>query len=86
MHLLRVIHQIDVEDGCMVPLEKGKPRIHLSDLHFDTEFLTDMLALAESFQKLQLDNSQLALLSATFLFQSEYLPEVIFRQKNNSDF
>uniref|UniRef100_A0A914EBW3 Uncharacterized protein n=1 Tax=Acrobeloides nanus TaxID=290746 RepID=A0A914EBW3_9BILA len=75
LYLLHVVHQIDIEDGCLVPMDKNQPRVHFSDLELNRDFLNALLALAESFQKLQLDNAQLALLSATFLIQPEYLPQ-----------
>uniref|UniRef100_A0A915DYQ9 Nuclear receptor domain-containing protein n=1 Tax=Ditylenchus dipsaci TaxID=166011 RepID=A0A915DYQ9_9BILA len=79
IQLLRAIHQVDVVDKCLVTganSETSSSRTPLNEFCIEpTKLVHDLYTLAESFQKLQLDNSQLAVLSAIFVFQAEFLPE-----------
>lgn len=67
--LLRFIHQFDPVESCLIlPDGRNFPK---SDLKTDSEYtevMAELLAQAKSFSTLQLDNRQLALLSALFIY------------------
>ncbi|KAI1718487.1 zinc finger, c4 type (two domains) domain-containing protein [Ditylenchus destructor] len=88
IQFLRTIHQIDTVEKALLsappPSNTKSPnsdsssqsRIKLAELVIEPAALTqDMLILAEAFQDFNLDNAQLAVLSAIFIFQPEFLPE-----------
>uniref|UniRef100_A0A158R507 Nuclear receptor domain-containing protein n=1 Tax=Syphacia muris TaxID=451379 RepID=A0A158R507_9BILA len=67
--LLRFVHQFDPVESCLI-LPRGRefPRSDPRTNYFYTEAMKELLALAKSFSGLQLDNRQLALLSALFIY------------------
>lgn len=88
IQFLRTLHQIDTVERSLVSTPSsystGSPnsdssnrkRIKLADILIEPREITDhLLILANQFSKLELDNAQLALLSAIFVFQPEFLPE-----------
>ena len=81
IQFLRTIHQIDLVEKCLISTnEPTSNKFLLSELLIEpTRLLQDLYTLADSFQKLHLDNAQLAVLSAIFIFQPEFLPDVMNR-------
>lgn len=68
VQLLRVAHQIDVIDEALV--DGNGERTKLSELQLDPQLAKDLLLLAGLFQKLNMDNSQLAVLSLALLYEA----------------
>jgi len=74
IQLLRIVHQIDTTNECLI---SHKPPLPLSELRIEPSgVVRSLLTAAKSIQKLHLDNAQLAVISALFLFQPDSLPEV----------
>ncbi|CEF68296.1 Nuclear hormone receptor, ligand-binding, core domain and Zinc finger, nuclear hormone receptor-type domain and Steroid hormone receptor family and Thyroid hormone receptor family and Nuclear hormone receptor, ligand-binding domain and Zinc finger, NHR/GATA-type domain-containing protein [Strongyloides ratti] len=72
IQLLRLLHQYDPEKKCFFSVETGK-KIYPHEIQINETFMRDMQNLADSFIKLQFDNSQLAMISAIFIIN----PDVI---------
>ncbi|KHN84077.1 Nuclear hormone receptor-like 1 [Toxocara canis] len=76
VQLLRFVHQYDPIDSCLL-LSGGRlfgsttKNVDLNDEL--TKTLTDLLQVAKSFNNLQLDNRQLALISALFIYNPDHL-------------
>uniref|UniRef100_A0A0N4Z2H3 Nuclear receptor domain-containing protein n=1 Tax=Parastrongyloides trichosuri TaxID=131310 RepID=A0A0N4Z2H3_PARTI len=72
LQLLRLIHQYDNERKCFFSLETGRT-VYAHEIHINETFMRDMINLAEAFNKLQFDNSQLALISAIFIINPDII-------------
>lgn len=66
-------------DSGIVLLKANNRRLYIKDLMIQPQLLIhDIKILAEMFQQLNMDNEQLAILSAILIFQSNFLPKVFF--------
>jgi len=79
VQLLLVAHRIDIVDGVLVG--GNGDRTKLEDLHLEPQLAKDLLLLAQLFQKLDLDNAQLAVLSLALLYET--VDEVRCKRRNN---
>lgn len=67
--LLRFIHQYDPTESCLILYDKRSfPKSDTKTNNDYTEAMMELLAQAKSFSTLQLNNRQLALLSALFIY------------------
>uniref|UniRef100_A0A0K0EDF5 Nuclear receptor domain-containing protein n=1 Tax=Strongyloides stercoralis TaxID=6248 RepID=A0A0K0EDF5_STRER len=85
IQLLRLLHQYDPEKKCFVSFETGK-KIYPDEIQINKTFMRDMQNLADSFIKLQFDNSQLAMISAIFIINPDIIDNNHYAMEHHNKF